>query len=820
MNSLLVSLILMDNVLSSGSQCTVPRSEFSLAGDYLVGGLFEVHDVDDEGYQVLPEAINCSRQPFLIYNYRRFQIMRFAVEQINNSTQLLPNVTLGYEIYDHCSDTKVFPGIFDFLSSNESVNPWPEPQRLHKPKVISVIGTYSSTKSRTISPLLTIDFVPLVNYGSSSSSFSEKVKYPTIVRTLLPNQQMVETMVTILLHFRWHWVALLYSNLEYGIDGRQLFSKRIKKTEICLAYIGEVNLQTNHSEMIKQIDAQKINVIILFSIKRDATTTIKAALSLKLSKKVWIAPDAWALHKELIETPNIDSIGTVLGVVQPEIKLPGFNLFISKLNVGKARCEEGYERACNQMCNCSGLRTEQIMTADPSYSFTVYSAVYVVAHALHNLLHCDSGRCHSNMTIYPYMVLAEMKTSNFTLLNENIHFDENADPLFGFHTIVAWNNSTAEVVGYHKIHPFIDFHIDSSKIHWPTNGEVTTSLCSKDCSVGYFRQQIGIHRCCFYCEICPNGTFINTTVDRYSCASCLDTEWSPPASTSCQPRLIEFTSMKDKAAIVIIVGTLILDVLSLLTALLFGLNYNTPVVRSAGGPMCFLILGCLSLCSISVFFFFGRPQVSFCIMRIFPFVLFYTVCLACFVVRSFQIVSIFKIAASYPFVQRWWMKYHGQWLVIAVAFIIQLLLLLIAYTCFPPKLYNETVWYQDQIVLACDTNIAAFGGSLTLCATLCFLCFLFSYMARELPKNYNEAKSITFCLLLLTLTWIIYCTIFILYRGKHLQTLSALAVLSSLYSFLLWYFFPKCVIILFHPEMNTQQYFQGLIQSYTKTMSQ
>ncbi|XP_020778156.2 taste receptor type 1 member 1-like [Boleophthalmus pectinirostris] len=820
MTSLIAALFLMDHIVSAVSQCTVPDSEFSLAGDFLIGGLFDVHDVTEEVSHLLPDAIDCSKQPFSLSNYRRFQVMRFCMEQINNSTQILPGVTLGYEIFDHCSDTSVFPGIFDFMSVHESVQPWPGPQGLNVPKVLSVVGTFTSTKTRTIAPLLTMDFIPMVNYGSSSSAFSEKAKYPTLLRTVLPNQWMVEVIVTVLLHFRWHWVAFLNDNGDYGTDGVDLFGKAIKDTEICLAYNKEVNSLTNHSEIFQQIETQKINVIIVFTEERIATMLIRAALNLKVNNKVWLATDAWAFNRGLMETPNIDSIGTVIGIAEPETKIPGFYNFISSLKHGHAQCEVGEKRVCNQVCDCNELRPEDIFEADPSYSFPVYASVHVIAHALHNLLQCGRGQCNTSMTIYPYMVLKEMQKSNFTLMDHNIQFNENGDPKFGYYSIVFWDNTKAEEVGYYKIYPSVDFYINSSKIQWYTDKQVPSSLCSSECPAGHARQQFGLHTCCFNCVSCPNGTYINSTVDPYTCVSCPATEWSTSASISCLPRLVEFVSFEDAVAILIMFGTVFFVVLSLLTAVLFGLNYNTPVVRSAGGPMCFLILGCLSLCSISVFFYFGKPKESYCIMRLLPFVLFYTVCLACFVVRSFQIVSIFKIAATYPSIQRWWMKYHGQWLVIALSFILQLLLLLITYTTASPKLYNETVWYPNQIVLGCETSLTAFGGSMTLFVILCFLCFVFSYMAKELPKNYNEAKAITFCLLLLALTWIIFATVFILYRGKHLQSLNALAVLSSLYSFLLWYFLPKCCIILFQPEKNTQQYFQGLIQSYTKTISQ
>ncbi|XP_071331858.1 taste receptor type 1 member 1-like [Trachinotus anak] len=313
---------------------------------------------------------------------------------------------------------------------------------------------------------------------------------------------------------------------------------------------------------------------------------------------------------------------------------------------------------------------------------------------------------------------------------------------------------------------------------------------------------------------------MNSTEDPYKCIKCKETEWSEEGSTSCNLRVVEYTPFTDSGAIVIMVGAWALVGLTLAMSILFTINYNTPIVRSAGGPMCFLILGCLSLCSFSVFFYFDKPTLSFCILRFLPFILFYTVCLACFVVRSFQIVCIFKIAARFPMLHRWWMKYHGQWLVITGAFVIQALLLLIGYSCGPPKPYNETLQYPDKIILSCDISLKANSGSVILLIFLSCLCFIFSYMGKDLPKNYNEAKAITFCLLILILTWIIFATVYVLYSGKSIQSLNALAVLSSLYSFLLWYFLPKCYIIIFQPHKNTQQYFQGLIQNYTKTISQ
>lgn len=79
--------------------------------------------------------------------------------------------------------------------------------------------------------------------------------------------------------------------------------------------------------------------------------------------------------------------------------------------------------------------------------------------------------------MYPHQVLAELKKSNFTLLNTTIHFNEHGDPKFGSYSIVFWNDQGfPEEVGFFHFHPFVKFHINGTKIQWFQNGEVSTCI--------------------------------------------------------------------------------------------------------------------------------------------------------------------------------------------------------------------------------------------------------------------------------------------------------------------------------------------------------
>lgn len=96
--------------------------------------------------------------------------MRFSVEEINNSTHLLPNVSLGYEMIDHCSDIENIPGALNLISVNNSIQPWVKPHK-NVSKVIAVVGTYTSTETLTVAPLFMTDLIPMVNLPLFNISF-------------------------------------------------------------------------------------------------------------------------------------------------------------------------------------------------------------------------------------------------------------------------------------------------------------------------------------------------------------------------------------------------------------------------------------------------------------------------------------------------------------------------------------------------------------------------------------------------------------------------------------------------------------------------
>uniref|UniRef100_A0A8C1IMJ2 Double-strand-break repair protein rad21-like protein 1 n=1 Tax=Cyprinus carpio TaxID=7962 RepID=A0A8C1IMJ2_CYPCA len=449
--------------------------------------------------------------------FHMLQVMRFAVEEINNSTTLLPNVSLGYEIFDYCSNTKNFNSALHFMSKNGSIKP-KEKLNNYQPKVIALTGPYGSTRTMTIAPLITMGLIPMVNYGASTYALSNKLQYPSFVRTIPSNKDLIDMSIHIIRWFGWNWVAFIGSQDDYSSDGLKLFNEYINNTGICLAYQEGLRLNANYSLTLKKIDMLNINVIVVFALPQYASKFIKAAIANNIQDKVWIASNAWAMNQQIPREPGIEKIGTIIGITERLLSLPGFNEFVYKArgtsNNGHNVSEGDVEsKTCNQVCHyCSLLTAEEIINENPSLSFAIYAAIYTIAHALHKVLQCDINECQKNTMAKPYMLLGEIKKLDFILNGRQVKYDDHFDPAISF-AVVLWhtevNPPQFEMVGTYDKHPEITFTIDNALLPWHKNGSVPFSNCSVECKAGYSRQPEGFRSCCFTCKKCPPNSYVD-----------------------------------------------------------------------------------------------------------------------------------------------------------------------------------------------------------------------------------------------------------------------------------------------------------------------
>ncbi|XP_067867153.1 taste receptor type 1 member 1-like [Heterodontus francisci] len=302
------------------------------------------------------------------------------------------------------------------------------------------------------------------------------------------------------------------------------------------------------------------------------------------------------------------------------------------------------------------------------------------------------------------------------------------------------------------------------------------------------------------------------------CVNCSLKQWSPKKSLTCYNRTVIYMQWDSSISIALSVMSSAGILVAAGISLIFVVHINTPVVKAAGGKLCFLMLFTLASGCCSVFFFIGKPNNMVCRVRWPLFTVSFTACLACIFVRSFQIVCIFKMATKLPKAYDYWVKYNGQYVFVFASSFLSVIHCSVWMIQEPIATVINYNLSQTEIFLLCtsENDLSMFLSGFLYTGVLSLLCFVFAFLGKDLPKNYNEAKCISFSMVLYIASW--SCCMLVIISGfkKHLSVAQALATLFSLFGILAAYFFPKCYIILFKPQCNTTAFFQSCIQDYTK----
>ncbi|XP_006926178.1 G-protein coupled receptor family C group 6 member A isoform X3 [Pteropus alecto] len=268
-------------ILATSQPCQSP-DDFVAAtspGHIMIGGLFDIHEkmLFSEDYPRRPEIQKCVG--FEISIFLQTLAMIHSIEMINNST-LLSGVKLGYEIYDTCSEVTVaMAAALRFLSKfncSREIVEFKCDYSTYMPRVKAVIGAGYSEISMAVSRMLNLQLMPQVSYESTAEILSDKIRFPSFLRTVPSDFYQTKAMAHLIRKSGWNWIGIITTDDDYGRLALNTFAIQTAANNVCIAFkeVLPVFLSDNTIEVrINQTLEKIIAEVHLLAVLKNVTFT-------------------------------------------------------------------------------------------------------------------------------------------------------------------------------------------------------------------------------------------------------------------------------------------------------------------------------------------------------------------------------------------------------------------------------------------------------------------------------------------------------------------------------------------------------------------
>ncbi|XP_060549366.1 vomeronasal type-2 receptor 26-like [Pantherophis guttatus] len=729
-----------------------------------------------------------------------------TIQEINQNPSILSNITLGYNLHDiYCSEEMTSEALLDLLSFGQANIP--NYTCGGEENLLVVLDETDSDISIQISTLLGIYKIPQISYAFVSQVLSNKDMFPFFYRMVPEEGIQYLGMVKLLLYFRWTSTGLVAPDTDKGEVFLKTLTPLLETKGICVLFSLTLSGINRYQADIPSdifLKWKQINVYIFLVETQSGFFTMRLIENLFEEEikpkqgKIWIIT---AMRNIILDLKYSSlsfqyTYGFFSFYIQTKnkIKYDDMALFFASMDwyvYRSFRCSyskhvlsvNGWIR-CREREKLRSLPQEQIERVLSLNGYRLYHTIWAVAHTL-NAAYASrskwrrrkSGKESGIQTLQPWQLHPFLQNSQFYNNSiESVYLSKDGE-LIADLDIIYWvkfpNKSVNQVVfGSVERQGSLESEliIKEDAIVWPKwlNQSMPPSRCVESCYPGWVKLvPEGDPVCCYKCVLCADGT-ISIQEDSEQCIRCPNNLYPNEDQDRCIPKITVFFHYRETLGIVMVSFALFL---SLITGFILGIfikYLETPIVKANNRDVSYIILTSLLLSFLSTFLFIGRPSKATCLLRQTAFSIIFSVAVSSILAKTITVVLAFLATKPGKRMNRWLGKSFANSIILSCS-AVQIIICSIWLSVSPPFPDSDMHSQPREITLQCNEgSVTMFYVALGYMGFLAAICFTVAFLARNLPGAFNEAKLITFSMLVFCSVWLSFVPAYQSTKGKSM----------------------------------------------------